>query len=83
MTVFYTRLWSGEKGMTPAKALREAQLSLYRHPEMIPSWAKERGPTGKVEKIEGYQPAPKAVGAAATTSHPKLWAGFVLSGLGQ
>ncbi len=83
MTLFYTRLWSGEKGMTPARALREAQLSLYRHPERIAAWSKERGPTGKVVKIEGYTPAAKPDGKATGTAHPKLWAGFVLSGLGQ
>jgi CHAT domain-containing protein len=33
MILFYDRLWNG--GLPPAEALRKAQLSLYRRPDLI------------------------------------------------
>jgi CHAT domain-containing protein/Tfp pilus assembly protein PilF len=81
MALFYDKLWRQKK---PAiQALREAQLTLYHHPERITTLAKERGPNfDKVVRLpvtpdKEMKPSPK--GKAAT----KLWAGFVLSGLGR
>jgi CHAT domain-containing protein/Tfp pilus assembly protein PilF len=81
MVLFYDKLWREKK--TALVALREAQLTLYHHPERIKDLAKERGP--KLDKIvrlpiqteKGTEP--KKGGKAA----PKLWAGFVLSGIGR
>ena len=65
----------------------EAQLTLYRQPELIPQFAKGevRGPkTDKVVKIEDYAPAkPDEVKAGEKKAHPKQWAAFVLSGDGK
>jgi CHAT domain-containing protein len=41
MALFYRNLW--EKKLDPAEALRQAQLTLYRHPEAV-ALAKKRGP---------------------------------------
>jgi CHAT domain-containing protein/Tfp pilus assembly protein PilF len=81
MALFYDKLWRQKK--SALVALREAQLTLYQHPERIASLAKERGPNfEKVVRLpvtpdKGTKASPK--GKAAT----KLWAGFVLSGLGR
>src|SRR5262249_20650193 len=42
MTRFYGHLFAEEqaKRLPPIEALRRAQLELYRHPELIPAWAK-------------------------------------------
>jgi CHAT domain-containing protein len=81
MALFYDKLWRQKE---PAiKALHEAQLTLFHHPERIAALAKERGPNfDKVVRLpvkpdQNKKPSPK--GKAAT----KLWAGFVLSGWGQ
>jgi CHAT domain-containing protein/Tfp pilus assembly protein PilF len=81
MTVFYHELRINKR--SPLEALREAQLTIYRHPERIPALAGERG-----------RPALEAaakLGSAATTrldenprtTPTKLWAAFVLSGVGR
>jgi CHAT domain-containing protein len=81
MALFYDKLWRQKK--SALAALREAQLTLYHHPERIATLAKERGANfDKVVRLpltpdKETKPSPK--GKAAT----KLWAGFVLSGLGQ
>jgi CHAT domain-containing protein len=81
MALFYDKLWRQKK--SALEALREAQLTLYHHPERIRPLAKERGLNfDKVVRLpvknsEGKKPAPG--GKAAT----KLWAGFVLSGVGR
>ncbi len=88
MNLFYARLWHADpaKRLPPARALREAQLTLYRNPGLIEQFAKGavRGP-GKVVKIEDYTPPPKADATkpGEARAHPKQWASFVLSGLGQ
>jgi tetratricopeptide (TPR) repeat protein len=81
MALFYDKLWRQKK---PAiEALREAQLTLYHHPERIAALAKERGPNfDKVVRLPltpDKETKPSLKGKAAI----KLWAGFVLSGLGQ
>jgi CHAT domain-containing protein len=75
MSLFYHYLW--RERMSPLEALRQAQLTLYRHPERIPALARERGPD--FAKAARLPVAP----AGAARAHPRLWAGFVLSGPGR
>jgi CHAT domain-containing protein len=80
MAVFYDRLW--HKGEPPIEALRQAQLALYRHPERIPALARERGPKFKEAvdlPLSGQSGEEKNPQRART----KLWAAFVLSGVGR
>jgi CHAT domain-containing protein len=77
MALFYYHLWVERR--PPLDALRQAQLTLYRHPERIAALARERGPD--FEKAAGL---PAASGAASARRAPaRLWAGFVLSGAGR
>lgn len=81
MAKFYHELWV--KKQPPLEALRSAQLTVYYHPERIPALAGERGKpdfTKTVElKVGDSSAKPQAVKRAPT----KLWAAFVLSGLGK
>jgi CHAT domain-containing protein len=77
MTRFYHVLWT--EGKTPLEALRQAQLAVYRHPEQLAAWAQERRPPSARDTVP--VPATPPQGAARTPT--KLWAGFVLSGVGQ
>src|SRR5262249_42860334 len=81
MGVFYDRLF--RQKLSPAEALREAQLVLYRHPERIPVLAGDRsGPV--FAKTVRLPPAPQAgVTGPGARAASKLWAAFVLSGLGR
>jgi len=88
MKVFYYKLW--KEGKPPIEALREAQLTIYRDPDLIDELADVegeevgqvlRGPRGPVlEPVpipkEGPSPAPR-------TADPRDWAAFVLSGPGD
>jgi CHAT domain-containing protein len=77
MALFYHKLWV-EK-LPTAEALRQAQLTLYRHPERIGALARARGPD-----FEKAARLPAASGAASARRAPaRLWAGFVLSGTGR
>jgi CHAT domain-containing protein/Tfp pilus assembly protein PilF len=75
MGLFYYHLWVEKR--TPLEALRQAQLALYHHPERIASLARARGPD--FEKAARLPATPQAAGRAPA----RLWAGFVLSGLGR
>jgi CHAT domain-containing protein/Tfp pilus assembly protein PilF len=79
MGLFYHKLWQ-EKQPT-LQALRQAQLFLYRHPELVGALAKARGPKdlGKIVSLPPDPKQPPVVGQAPA----KLWAAFVLSGAGQ
>jgi CHAT domain-containing protein/Tfp pilus assembly protein PilF len=89
MNLFYARLWHPDeaKRLPPLQALRQAQLALYRQPELIPQFARgeARGPKpDKVVKIEEYAPpAADEVKAGEKKAHPRQWAAFVLSGDGR
>jgi CHAT domain-containing protein/Tfp pilus assembly protein PilF len=89
MNLFYARLWHPDlaKRLPPLQALREAQLTLYRQPELVAQFAKGevRGPKAdKVIKIEDYAPPkPAEVPAGEKRAHPRQWAAFVLSGDGK
>ena len=79
MALFYRNLW--ERKQPPLQALRQAQLTLMRHPGAVPLLAKERGPNFDkvVKRVEEApaEPSPDK-GDAAPVKH---WAAFVLSGL--
>jgi CHAT domain-containing protein len=82
MSLFYHKLW--REGKTPAVALREAQLTLYRHPERIATLAGERGVNfDKVVKLPSDAPAEPSAPAATGRAPVKVWAAFVLSGPGS
>ena len=79
MTKFYHELWVNKK--PPIEALREAQLTIYRHPELIPDLAGERGAPNLKAAIAVKLGEPSRVsGRVADT---RLWAAFVLSGVGK
>jgi CHAT domain-containing protein len=79
MAQFYYELRVNHRA--PLEALRQAQLTVYRHPGRIPALAGERG-----------RPALEAAVKLGSTTKPddkpkttptKLWAAFVLSGVGR
>jgi CHAT domain-containing protein/tetratricopeptide (TPR) repeat protein len=77
MALFYHKLW--QENLPSLEALRQAQLALYHHPERIGSLARLRGPD--FEKAARLPVA--SGGASARRAPPRLWAGFVLSGVGR
>jgi len=79
MALFYHKLWQEKK--PPLAALREAQLTLYHHPERIASLAKERGPD--FDKLVKLPATPPKEAKPANKASVKLWAAFVLSGAGK
>jgi CHAT domain-containing protein len=80
MKVFYYQLW--HEGKMPIEAIREAQLTLYRHPEQIDALASGdrslKDPANPVKLPDGGRRS-----ETATKTPPKLWAGFILSGPGD
>jgi CHAT domain-containing protein/tetratricopeptide (TPR) repeat protein len=88
MTRFYGYLFAEDqaKRLPPIEALRRAQLDLYRHPELIPAWAKgeQRGPG---LPRPATTPPPPGTPPELLTSEGRapirLWAAFTLSGLGR
>jgi tetratricopeptide (TPR) repeat protein/CHAT domain-containing protein len=81
MAVFYHQLWAEKK--PPLEALRMAQLTIYRHPERIADLAGERGAPRLKEAVQLPAEAPAAPTRPGGRTPAKLWAAFVLSGLGQ
>ena len=81
MAKFYHELWVNKK--PPIEALREAQLTIYYHPELIPDLAGERGAPKLKEAaaVKSGEPAAPATGPKRAAT--KLWAAFVLSGVGK
>jgi CHAT domain-containing protein len=82
MALFYDRLW--RQGKPPIEALREAQLTLYRNPELVGKLASVRG-TPEFDKIVQR---PEQVQSSEKLSAPRRgpvrqWAAFVLSGDGR
>jgi CHAT domain-containing protein len=91
MEEFYSQLWSA-KPPSKLEALRQAQLKLLRHPELIEARQRQlrlvlekqklaegvgmRGPG----KISVLLPQGGKVEAEPSRSHPAYWAPFVLSG---
>jgi CHAT domain-containing protein/tetratricopeptide (TPR) repeat protein len=81
MAKFYHGLWVAKR--PPIEALREAQLTVYRHPQRIAALARERGPAFTKAVQLPAAAAPPGEPAAAPRAPTKLWAAFVLSGVGQ
>jgi CHAT domain-containing protein/Tfp pilus assembly protein PilF len=80
MVLFYHKLWQEHR--PPLEALRQAQLTLYRHPEHIKALAGARGiKLGKTVTLPAE--AAQDPGPPADRAPVKLWAGFVLSGAGR
>ena len=80
MKLFYYKLWHEDK--SPIEALREAQLTIYRHPQEIGALASGiRGPKALSETVKlpdgGRRVEPLKMAPA------RLWAAFVLSGPGD
>jgi len=61
------------------RALREAQLHLYRHPEQIPELANRRGFAWKPVPL----PPPRPKTGTPRTTRTDDWADFFLSGVGR
>jgi CHAT domain-containing protein len=78
MGLFYRHLWADR--LPPREALRRAQLTLYRRPELIGTLAQRRGADFTEADLPAAAAAPTAAGPTAKTSQ---WAGFVLSGAGR
>jgi CHAT domain-containing protein/tetratricopeptide (TPR) repeat protein len=76
MGLFYHKLW--KEGLPPVEALRQAQLTLYRHPERIAALSRRRGPD-----FEETAALPAAAPTSEARAAARLWAGFVLSGSGR
>jgi CHAT domain-containing protein len=82
MALFYDRLW--RRGKPPLEALREAQLSLYRQPELAGQLAAARGTPDFDKLVERPEPGPGPYDSAAPRRAPtRQWAAFVLSGDGR
>ncbi|HEV3262882.1 MAG TPA: CHAT domain-containing tetratricopeptide repeat protein [Gemmataceae bacterium] len=94
MEEFYANLW--QKKMTKLEALRQAQLTVLRHPEKVGERAKElRGVLAKrgvseealakrgIGKEAVELPESGRVRAERKRSQPAWWAAFVLSGDGR
>lgn len=81
MARFYHELWGNRK--PPIEALREAQLMIYYHPELIPDLAGERGAPRLKEAVEVTLRKPGPTSPATDFADTKLWAAFVLSGVGK
>ena len=83
MAIFYDQLWRQQK--PPIEALRNAQLVIYRHPELVGELAKARGTPDFDKLVQRPEPRP-GVGhgqGSKDRAPAKQWAAFVLSGWGQ
>jgi CHAT domain-containing protein/tetratricopeptide (TPR) repeat protein len=81
MAKFYHELWINKK--PPIAALREAQLTIYYHPELIPDLAGERGAPKLKEAVAVNSGRTPDVSPGVKRADTKLWAAFVLSGVGK
>jgi CHAT domain-containing protein/Tfp pilus assembly protein PilF len=79
MAKFYHELWINKK--PPIEALREAQLTVYYHPELVPDLAGERG-APKLKEAVAIR-AGSVSDEGKKRADTKLWAAFVLSGVGK
>jgi CHAT domain-containing protein/tetratricopeptide (TPR) repeat protein len=83
MALFYDRLW--RQNTPPIEALRDAQLALYRHPELVGQLAKARG----TPDFDKFVQRPELAFDAGRDQRPrsaaplKQWAAFVVSGSGK
>jgi CHAT domain-containing protein len=75
MALFYRNLW--EKKLDPAEALRQAQLTLYRHPEAV-QVAVKRGVDFSESDLPRIEEKPAEKPLRAPAAH---WAAFTFSGV--
>jgi CHAT domain-containing protein len=82
MAKFYHEMWKNNK--PPIEALREAQLFIYYNPDKIRDVLGERGAPKRSEAlaVKSGEPGASATGARKRAD-TKLWAAFVLSGVGK
>lgn len=82
MAKFYHELWTNKK--PPIEALREAQLMVYHRPDMIADLSGVRGAPSlkRAVEVKSADPIPKGV-TGKKKADTKLWAAFVLSGVGK
>jgi CHAT domain-containing protein/Tfp pilus assembly protein PilF len=82
MAQFYHELCVNKQ--SPLEALRAAQLTIYRHPDRIPALVGERGkPALNAAAKLGPAAGPPVKNEKPATAPTRLWAAFVLSGVGQ
>jgi CHAT domain-containing protein len=83
MTIFYDQLWRHRK--PPIEALRNAQLAIYRHPELVGQFAKVRGTPDFDKLVQRPAPGPGVDHEQGPRDRApvKQWAAFVLSGCGK
>jgi CHAT domain-containing protein len=84
MAIFYDQLWRQHK--PPIEALRTAQLTLYRHPEVVGQLAAARGTPDFDKLVQRPEPMPGAAHPEPSVKDRapvKQWAAFVLSGWGR
>ena len=81
MAQFYHELWINKK--PPIEALRKAQLTIYRHPERINDLAGEHGRPALDAAVRLGSTEVTKPGGKPKTTPTKLWAAFVLSGVGK
>jgi CHAT domain-containing protein len=89
MEQFYRNLW-GEKPPSRLEALRQAQLFVLKHPEVVRQRARElreaiaKAGRGTAEELRGKGKEVELAGdkekREGERSHPAWWAAFVLSG---
>ena len=82
MAKFCDELWVNKKPQV--EALREAQLIIYYHPELIPDLAGERGAPKLKDAVAvktDTGASPQAAGSIRADT--KLWAAFILSDAGK
>jgi CHAT domain-containing protein/Tfp pilus assembly protein PilF len=75
MALFYRNLW--EKKLDPAEALRQAQLTLYHHPEAA-AVAQKRGADFSETDLPRVEEKPAGDSKRSRTAH---WAAFTFSGV--
>jgi CHAT domain-containing protein len=78
MGLFYRNLW--EKHLPPLESLRQAQLFIYHHPELINTLATSRGPA--FDRVIAL-PEDTHTRPDSSTAPTKKWAAFILSGAGR
>jgi CHAT domain-containing protein/tetratricopeptide (TPR) repeat protein len=88
MVRFYGHLFAEDaaKRLPPIEALRRAQLELYRHPELIPAWAKGEQRAPGPPRPATTPPPPETPRELVTSDGRapiRLWAAFTLSGAGR
>jgi tetratricopeptide (TPR) repeat protein/CHAT domain-containing protein len=82
MALFYEKLWRQRK--PPLEALREAQLALYRRPELVGKLAAARGTPDFDKLVRLPEPVLASDGSPTPRCAPaRQWAAFVLSGDGR